>query len=53
LKSLETHFKPFQGVQATFKVILHFADVQEGHSAFDKDIQQLLDFAVQSVAYIL
>jgi hypothetical protein len=27
LKSLETHFKPFQGVQTTFKVILHFADV--------------------------
>jgi hypothetical protein len=27
LKSLETHFKPFQGVQATFKVILRFADV--------------------------
>jgi hypothetical protein len=27
LKSLETHFKPFQGVQATFKVVLHFADV--------------------------
>jgi hypothetical protein len=26
LKSLETHFKPFQGVQATFKVVLHFAD---------------------------
>jgi hypothetical protein len=26
LKSLETHFKPFQGVQATFKVILCFAD---------------------------
>jgi hypothetical protein len=27
LKSLETHFKPFQGVQATFKVVLRFADV--------------------------
>jgi hypothetical protein len=29
LKSLETHFKPFQGVQATFKVVLRFADVEE------------------------